>query len=166
MLLCLSVVMVSYSIIKSLANEQEVSPTGFTMSVHNTCAGLFTIEIKKNIPVSSLSAGIDSFQQGLLEAQAMLITGKKKVLLIDFDGQIPAVYHNKVSSFQSGLVYAVGLVMVNGKNFACQQKIRTPRKPLVSLPQSLVFLKSYLLKKAAFTIVGTRTQWQWQLSYA
>ncbi|WP_164731251.1 beta-ketoacyl synthase chain length factor [Entomomonas moraniae] len=154
----------TYHIIKDLVSQKDPSPTSFTMSVHNTSAGLFTIEAKKNIPVSSLSAGADSFQQGLLEVQAMLHSGKNKVLLIDFDGNVPAAYRSRLLFYQDGLVYALGMVIVKGNSCICQQQIKPDSSVVESLPQSLIFLKHYLLKKKSFNVVGCRTQWQWSLN--
>lgn len=154
----------TYHIIKDLVSQKDPSPTSFTMSVHNTSAGLFTIEAKKNIPVSSLSAGADSFQQGLLEVQSMLHSGKNKVLLIDFDGNVPAAYRSRLLFYQDGLIYALGMVIMKGNSCICQQQIKSDSSVVESLPQSLIFLKHYLLKKKSFNVVGCRTQWQWSLN--
>lgn len=156
----------TYNIVSDLANQKDISPTGFAMSVHNTAAGLFTIEAKKSIPVSSLSAGIDGFHQGLLEVQGMFASGKKKVMLIDFDGVIPTIYHSKVTHYQNGLIYAVGLVITKGDTFCCNSSARQQTDSDVLLPQALTFLRHYLLKSSSFVIQGARNNWQWQLQHA
>ena len=60
----------NYRIVHALATEQALSPTDFALSVHNSSVGNLTIVAKQPIVSSSLSAGRDSFQQGLCEGLA------------------------------------------------------------------------------------------------
>ena len=79
----------NYKILQSLAAKQSVSPTDFTMSVHNSTVGHLTIISKKPLVASSVSAGMDTFQQGVLEVMSLLSAGYKKVLLVDFEDTVP-----------------------------------------------------------------------------
>lgn len=47
----------SMTLLQALANGQALSPTDFSMSVHNTAAGLCSIQGKAAIPMTSLAAG-------------------------------------------------------------------------------------------------------------
>lgn len=79
-------------ILTALAEEQALSPTDFAMSVHNSAVGSLTIAAQQPLVSTSISAGIDSFQQGLIEVTALHQAGYKKVLLVDFEGAIPDYY--------------------------------------------------------------------------
>lgn len=108
----------TYKIVDSLVKIQDVSPTDFAMSVHNTAAGLLTIVAKQTLPITSLSAGLDGFHQGMLEAQAMLSSGASRVLLVDFDSLVPSAYQE---SFESKIpVYAVGMILSKGDKLCCK----------------------------------------------
>lgn len=48
--------------------DGEMSPTGFSFSVHNSSAGLFSLINKINSPYNSISAGENSLSAGILES--------------------------------------------------------------------------------------------------
>jgi len=148
----------TYKILQALAQEEQVSPTDFSMSVHNTAAGWMTIAAKNALPVTSLTAGKDSFQQGLIEARAMLsVEGVENVLLIDFDGIVPAPYDDASSEDYSP--YCVAFILALGNQLTCQ---RSTEKHINLMPQSLNFLRNFLLENAAFSIGSATGQCQWQ----
>lgn len=151
----------TYKIITNLTQHTDISPTDFAMSVHNTAAGLFTITAKNTLPITSLAAGCDGFQQGLIEAQAILSAGSKTVLLIDFDGFVPEAYHATQDSAHQVASYAVGFLLKKGKLLSCQSIETTEQTVAANLPQSLLFLKHWLNKTPDFAIKGFQHYWQW-----
>lgn len=155
----------TYKIVAGLAQQSDISPTDFAMSVHNTAAGLFTITAKQALPIASLAAGIDGFQQGMLEAQAMLAAGAERILLIDFDGLIPDPYHNAMDDVPDSLCYAAGFIISAGQQMNCQQIVNDRNEQAIRhrLPQSLLFLKNWLNGKDQFVVQGVRSHWQWKL---
>ncbi|UJD88151.1 beta-ketoacyl synthase chain length factor [Rahnella aquatilis] len=147
-------------ILHSLAGGEALSPTEFSMSVHNTAAGWLTIISKNPLPVTSLTAGKDSFHQGMLEAQAMLATGASRVMLVDFDGEIPDIYNESVNS--EFLPYAVAIILTAGDTLKCQRISLSGEDMNPELPQSLQFLRGYLSSSPLFHIsVDNRHSWQW-----
>lgn len=79
-------------LLKSLAGEEPVSPTGFGMSVHNALAGTLSIITGNREPHTAIAAGRDSLCLGLMEATAMLAEGANAVLLLHCDEPIPKFY--------------------------------------------------------------------------
>ncbi|MDF7670596.1 beta-ketoacyl synthase chain length factor [Orbaceae bacterium ESL0721] len=156
----------SYKILLALNQLQTISPTDFTMSVHNTAAGLLTIVGQKDIPTTSIAAGGDGFQQGIIEAQAMLQSGLKRVLLIDFEGIIPEFYHSFLKPHEISSPYAVGFIITSGDEYSCSYDVKN-KSNLISqssniLPQGLLFLKNYLLSNRQFYIKGSFQDWVWE----
>lgn len=153
----------TYKIIERLCQQQDVSPTDFSMSVHNAAAGLLTIGGKAPLPITSLAAGEDGFQQGMLEAQAILGAGAEKVLLVDFDGAVPSAYHANI--VHTVPAYAVGLLISRGSALRCSTVEKAPygAQAQQELPQSLDFLHHYLTKEPSFIIKGVVSDWQWNL---
>lgn len=63
-------------LIKQQKEENEVSPTGFSFSVHNSTVGLFSLINKIHTGYNSVAAGENTFSNGLLAA----ILNKKETL--------------------------------------------------------------------------------------
>ncbi|CFQ96531.1 beta-ketoacyl synthase chain length factor [Yersinia enterocolitica] len=148
----------TYKILQCLQQQQSISPTDFAMSVHNTASGWLTITASDTLPVTSLAAGIDSFQQGILEAMGMLACGAERVLLVDFDGIMPDFYHSQTSPI--GLPYALALLLTTGDDLQCEG-ISSTYSINSELPQGLNFLRNWLNKKSYFVIQGQQNDWQW-----
>ncbi|MDV2905088.1 beta-ketoacyl synthase chain length factor [Phytobacter diazotrophicus] len=150
----------NYRILEALANKQDVSPTDFAMSVHNSSVGNLTIAAKQPIVSSSLSAGMDTFQQGLCEVTALLQAGFKRVLMVDFDGHLPVFYHPHLPEKMPTWAYAVALVFETGDELQCATQSGSDGEEH-PLPQSMQFLQHYLCDVPSFTISGEKVQWQW-----
>jgi hypothetical protein len=151
----------NHRILTALASDQAVSPTDFAMSVHNAAVGNLTIAAKQPIVSSSLSAGRDTFQQGLCEVMCLLQAGYQRVLLVDFDGALPAFYHPALPAQMPTWAYATALVIETGDALHCTT---TPdggsQEP--PLAQSLQFLQHYLNAAPSFAIDGERLRWHWR----
>lgn len=148
----------THKILQNLHQQQPLSPTDFAMSVHNTAAGWLTIMAKNTLPTTSLAAGEDSFQQGMIEAQAVLATGSaERVLLIDFDGIVPDVY--RPFAPENSVPYAVALLLESGGTLHCQA---TTTEQVSHEPQGLSFLRGWLSADDEFTVPGQRHGWLWK----
>jgi Beta-ketoacyl synthase, N-terminal domain len=80
----------STKIIHSMIESGEISPTDFSMSVHNTALGLMSIMSKNQRPGTSIAAGDDTFGYGFLEACLQLqAEPNKPVLYVYFDEPLP-----------------------------------------------------------------------------
>lgn len=149
----------NYRILSALSTEQSVSPTDFAMSVHNSAVGNLTIAAEQPLVSSSLSAGIDTFQQGLFEVLAMHQAGYKRVLLVDFDGNMPEFYRPLVAAAMPNYPFAVALLIEAGDALTCVSRSGSQTEP--ELGQSLQFLHRWLANKEQFTVTGDRFDWQW-----
>lgn len=70
------------AIFDSVAAGQAVSPTQFSQSVHNTAAGVFSIERQLQIPFTAIAAGAASGEHGFIEAAGLVAAGQGPVLLV------------------------------------------------------------------------------------
>ena len=148
-------------ILRALADGLPLSPTDFAMSVHNSAVGSLTIAARQPLVSSSISAGVDSFQQGLLEVATLHQAGYTQVLLVDFDGQVPDYYRPwlpEINTFNAP--YAVALLLRAGDEWHCSATAAQPQPD--ALPQSLQFLHAMLNHAADFTLAGERHQWRWE----
>ena len=90
------------------------------MSVHNAAVGNLTITAGQPIVSSSVSAGMDTFQQSLCEVLSLLHAGYSRVLLVDFDGVLPAFYHAGLPPQMPVWPYALALVIEAGDALCCE----------------------------------------------
>ena len=60
-------------ILSDLANEQPLSPTQFSLSVHNAVIGLWSILRNETSEMTALAAAGDGLEHGMLEAAALLL---------------------------------------------------------------------------------------------
>lgn len=115
----------NFKILDAVTSGNECSPTDFSMSVHNCGVGNFTILNKAKIPSTSISSGKDTFMQALIEAYAMLKTGYKKILLVDYEVTIPEFYTGYLREYTPNFPYAIGLVLEAGDmlKISCENNI-------------------------------------------
>jgi hypothetical protein len=79
-------------LLNQFATEKSMSPTGFSMSVHNTSSGLYSIINKDPSQTTAIAAGEQSFFAGLLES-VIRLTPDNDVLFVYVDESIPSIYH-------------------------------------------------------------------------
>ena len=82
-------------ILEGLTKEGDVSPTAFSLSVHNAIAGLLSIAHKDEAPSVSIAAGRDTFSTAWVEASGLLISPREQceeVVLVYYDEPLTDEY--------------------------------------------------------------------------
>ncbi|AUG98803.1 beta-ketoacyl synthase chain length factor [Pectobacteriaceae bacterium CE70] len=151
-------------ILLALSRNENLSPTDFAMSVHNAAVGSLTIAAAAALVSTSLAAGMDSFQQGMVEVAALHSAGYNNILLVDFDGVIPEFYHQHIPVQMPRYPYAVALLLGPGEEIRCKSMPAVGHDE-PNLPQSLQFLHAVLAQKPGFLIRGERLNWLWEGRY-
>jgi len=149
-------------ILHTLADQQSMSPTDFAMSVHNSAVGSLTIAAKAPLVSTSIAAGIDSFQQGLIEVSALHQAGYQQVLLVDLDGVVPDYYLPWLAEQRVNFPYAVALLLRAGEQLHCTGRAGGEERAETRLPQSLRFLQQWLAASPTFSLPGERLTWHWE----
>ncbi|CAB5697265.1 beta-ketoacyl synthase chain length factor [Aeromonas sp. s3] len=149
----------SMALLQALADGQALSPTDFSMSVHNTAAGLCSIQGKAAIPMSSLAAGENSLMAGLTEAVGALQAGARKVLLVAFEGPVPEFHRPWLA--EEAPPHALGLVLEGGEQWCCEG-VSPAVDAARPLPQSLALWRALLLGEPTLILGDDRQAWRWQ----
>ena len=147
------------AILQDLAAEREISPTLFSMSVHNAVAGIWSIVKGNRAPISALAAGPETFGWGLVEAIAAWKADPAwPVLYVYADDRLPEPWAGGLP--QPGL-HAVALLLGGGEGPACSVLRAPPRGGALS-PEALShhFLGAWRSRAGAWE--GTEGCWQWQ----
>ncbi|MDB5767287.1 MAG: 3-oxoacyl-(acyl-carrier-protein) synthase [Collimonas fungivorans] len=82
----------SIELLADLAQDQPLSPTSFSLSVHNAAAGLFSIARKDQASHTALAAGHSGVEHAVIEACGLLADGAPEVLLVVYDCQLPELF--------------------------------------------------------------------------
>ncbi|POG22053.1 beta-ketoacyl synthase [Aeromonas bestiarum] len=149
----------SVTLLQALADGQALSPTDFSMSVHNTAAGLSSIQGKAAIPMTSLAAGEGGLMAGFTEAVAALHAGASRVLLVAFEGPVPEFHRPWLPD--EAPPHALGLVLQAGDQWRCEGARRTVESAVRPLPQSLGFWRALLRHESTLTLCDGRQEWTW-----
>ena len=78
----------TFSLFRQFADEGEMSPAAFSVSVHNAAPGAFSILTGNHAPYTAIAAGERSFEAGLMEACAM----RRRVLFVYAEESTPDLY--------------------------------------------------------------------------
>ncbi|MEZ8738459.1 beta-ketoacyl synthase chain length factor [Photobacterium swingsii] len=147
-------------LLQDILAGEDASPTAFSQSVHNTAAGLYTILTKQAIPVSSLSAGENTFPSALIEANSYLAQHPShQVLVVDFDEPVPEVYRPFTKETFHG--YALAMLVTQGEDYQLSWTPRRSEHPDYPLPHALDFIAHVKRANTQWSVESQRNQWHW-----
>ena len=95
-------------LMRQMHDAGEMSPAGFSNSVHNAAPGHLSRLTGNKAPYTAIAAGSDTYDMGLLEAS----TYPGKVLFVYAEEDTPAFYRPDFPDVQTA--HAVALVIDNG----------------------------------------------------
>lgn len=79
--------------LQSLAAGEALSPTHFSLSVHNAIGGVFSIARRDTSAVTALAVGSEDLSQALLETRLILAERRcPEALCVIYDAPLPTVY--------------------------------------------------------------------------
>ncbi|WP_448653272.1 beta-ketoacyl synthase chain length factor [Pseudomonas fluorescens] len=148
-------------ILSDLANEQPLSPTQFSLSVHNAVIGLWSILRNETSEMTALAAAGDGLEHGMLEAAALLNEGAPAVLLVITEEQPPAAYASWINDVP--FPYAVGLLLTPGDEW--QLELNSGAVQLTQTtqwPHALNLLRILLTEQVACQHAWKNRVWNWQ----
>ena len=102
----------TFEILGDLANNQPLSPTQFSLSVHNAVIGLWSILRGDTSEMTALAAAGDGLEHGVMEAATLLAEGAPAVLLVVTEEQPPIPYAPWIDDVP--FPYALGLLLTPG----------------------------------------------------
>lgn len=132
------------SLLESIAKNEVLSPMAFSQSVHNVAAGLFTIIQQSQTKVTSICAGIETFDMALVEAASYLRQHPShQVLVTNFDQRLPDFYQRDLN--EVSLDFSLALLLSQGEaKQPSQAKYSHP-----NWPRALNFLIQFIREGAS-----------------
>jgi hypothetical protein len=147
----------------NLNQRQPPSPTDFSLSVHNTAAGIYSILRGDASPTVAVGAGEESFGYGLLEAgMQWRLDPSREVLLVYADEPAPVEYR----SFVAGTEVPHALALLLSRDADTLLRLRRRPGTGVRSPemQSWAFLQSWVTRAVHGGWRGERSAWEWDVS--
>ncbi|SEL71048.1 Beta-ketoacyl synthase, N-terminal domain [Roseateles sp. YR242] len=82
----------SVSLLRELTQGEPLSPTAFSLSVHNASSAVYSIARNDTANFAAISAGPCSSAAGVCEALGLLADGAQRVLVVSVEAPLPAPY--------------------------------------------------------------------------
>ena len=149
-------------LLEELAQGEPMSPTAFSLSVHNATAGLFSIQQQLNLNITALSGGARELVPGLLEALGLCDPQTPQVLCVFCDESPPAIYQHQVD--QPAQPYAVAMIIGQGESWQLENSGQCNAATASPIPQALQLLQ--LLQGDGVELALEHNGSQWHLSQA
>ena len=154
------------TLLEDIARKEPMSPTGFSLAVHNAVSGLFTIARNDTSEVTSIAAMNGLLLQTLFEAVGQL-QNVSRVLCVVYDVPLPSFFQH----YNSGepFPYALAFVVSNrcGDSYRLEQcadamtEVESSKDTLVNV-DTINFLK--LVNGLSTEIKITANGLTWQIS--
>ncbi|WP_431261421.1 beta-ketoacyl synthase chain length factor [Roseateles chitinivorans] len=82
----------SVTLLRQLASGEPLSPTAFSLSVHNASSALYSIARGDTANYAAVSAGAGSAAAAVCEALGLLADGARQVLVVSVESALPDPY--------------------------------------------------------------------------
>lgn len=150
----------NYDLLCELARGEELSPTQFSLSVHNAIIGLWSIMRGDTSEMTALSGEADGLEHALLEACALLDEGAPQVLLMVTEGVQPEPYRPWIDD--APFPYALALLIRPGTQFSLSLEGAEPGAPDAPWPHALGLVRTLLGAAPAPDHSCRNRRWRWQ----
>lgn len=158
------------SMLRALAKGEALSPTHFSLSVHNAIGGVYSIARADRSAISALAVGEEGLSQALLETRLILAEqGAQEALCVVYDAPLPEVYSNfgREPEWPYACAFVVGLPESSREGLTLDLRLRAandcpqlPSNP--PEPQALSFLRFLMQGPGAELLLPMRDDyWHW-----
>ena len=148
-------------LLTALSKEEGLSPTDFSLSVHNSTAGLFSISRGDRAPATALAAGADTLGMGLLEGAAQLAAGADQVLVCYADDAAPECYAGYIADEPARHPFSVSLLLTRG---AAPLHCQLTRHEGAAGEAPETALMRFLTQETASSVIGVDQPWRLERS--
>ena len=147
-------------LLETLARGQALTAAGFSHSVHNAQAGLFSIAAKNRDATCAVAAGADTFGATFLEAVAtMRRGGHERALMVVGDEVVPEAFSG--FALEPTVPYAVALLL-GGEGTRLSFRPGAAAAPTSGdVPHALAFVR-WLESGDETLTLGARTAFSWR----
>ncbi|MFA5016855.1 MAG: beta-ketoacyl synthase chain length factor [Methylobacter sp.] len=153
----------SLEMLKSMQKGEEVSPTAFSLSVHNAIAGLFSIAYDCHQEITVIAPGQDGIAPAFIEALGLLQEHHSEVLIVLYDEPLSDFYPSLPFALNAPAICALALkVSLTGNGLPLQfNNSSAHRDDGEQALQILSFIKFLVADDNALVLGNHRHSWEW-----
>ena len=100
----------AYELLEGIARDEPMSPTRFSLAVHNAISGLYSIVRKDTSPVTAIAAMENLVLQAFFETLGQL-QSSQRVLCVIYDMPLAGFYSQHCSISYEPFPYAVAMIL-------------------------------------------------------
>jgi hypothetical protein len=152
-----------FEMLHGIAAREDVSPSRFSLCVHNAIAGLSSFHSTSFLPYVSLSGGTEGMFAAFLEAAGMLLE-TPKVLVVWYEQPLPDAYRAYLVTSET--TWALAMVLTRAGNPGHQLRLaRRQGKDLSSTAEDTAqsLIQAILENRRSSLCHLDRSIWQWSL---
>ena len=149
----------NFALLSDLAEQQPLSPTQFSLSVHNAIVGLWSIFQSDTSEMTAIAAEGDGLEHAVLEAGMLLNEGAPAVLLVIAEESPPDAYRPWIDE---NTPYALALRLTKGDSWQLQLQASEDLAPQPHEPHALQLIRALLHNHSQFTHHWKTRKWNWQ----
>ncbi|MFV0454001.1 MAG: beta-ketoacyl synthase chain length factor [Pseudomonas sp.] len=150
----------TFAILSNLARQEALSPTQFSLSVHNAVIGLWSILQNDGSEMTALAAEGDGLEHAVMEAALLLAEGAPAVLLVIAEDQPPSVYQPWIGDVS--FPYAVALLLKPGCSWQLHLDAIEDETAPSEWPHALELVRALLTDRSCWQHQWKRRRWNWQ----
>ena len=142
----------------ALAMDEVLSPTDFSLSVHNSTVGLFSIARGDRASATALAAGADTLGMGLLEGANMIAAGEEQVLVCYADDAVPEAYRSYIEDDPARTPFSVSLLLTRATDAPLQCRLARHDGEASEAPE--MALVRFLVEENRSSVIGVEQPWR------
>ena len=153
----------SLDMLKTIQAGDELSPTAFSLSVHNAIAGLFSIAYGNSQEISVIAPGFDGIAPAFIEALGLLHEGADEALIVLYDEPIADFYPIAPFNLNTAFPCVLALrIALGGDGLPMQFCHSTESRDDGEHPVQILALIRFLLAKKLLLHLGNLGHsWTW-----
>ena len=154
----------SFAMLELLEAGEEISPTAFSLSVHNAIAGLYSIAWQNKLQCTVVAPGEEGLAAAFIEALGLLQEGAEQVLLVFYDEPLADFYPFAPFKLSADESCALAIrIAKSGEGLA----VRMSSLPLTGNDgeqpvQLAAFIRLLAESQVQLTLKSPRHSWRWE----
>ena len=145
-------------LLKEIGRDEPMSPTAFSLAVHNAVGGLYSIARKDQSPINAIAASKGLVVQALLEVICQLQV-HERVLCVIYDVVLPDIYQPYCHGPEFPLALAI-IISRDGDNvYGLEQSPADERRATEDHQDVLQLIALLLGKEDVFNCLIRQSQW-------
>ncbi len=149
------------ALLSECVDGNDLSPTQFSQSVHNTSSGLFSILRQLTTPSTVVTAGAMTLPMAVIEAVLQSQRQQQPVLLVYADEPVPELFDDYVDEPQQSLGLAL-VVDAKGREYMAMARSVADAAPPVAHP-AVQFEQMLAASQSGLSCRLGQSAWCWQV---